>query len=65
MMYLVIKEELASVFASRDIKKWEIICEYEGEVVSVEEAKAHKEAYTEQGKACVLMVIESAGCQIA
>lgn len=52
-------------FASRDIKKGEIICEYEGELVSVEEAKAREGAYAEQGKACVLMVIESAGRQIA
>ena len=32
-------------FASRDIRKSEVICEYEGEVVTVEEAKACVESY--------------------
>ena len=52
-------------FASRDIKKCEVICEYEGEVVTVEEAKRREEMYREEGKVCALMVLESAGHQIA
>ena len=52
-------------FASRDIKKNEIICEYEGEVVTKEEARAREMLYREQGKACALMVLESGGRQIA
>ena len=52
-------------FASRDITKSEIICEYEGELLTVKEAKAHKESYREEGKVCALMVFESAGRQIA
>ena len=52
-------------FASRDIRKCEIICEYEGEVVTVEEAKAREESYREEGKAYTLMVFDSTGRQIA
>ena len=52
-------------FASRDIKKCEVICEYEGEVVSIEEARRREENYQEEGKVCALMVLESAGRQIA
>ena len=52
-------------FASRDIRKCEIICEYEGEVVTMEEAKARKESYRDGGKAYTLMDFDSAGHQIA
>ena len=52
-------------FASRDIRKCEVIREYEGEVVTVEEAKAREESYQEEGKICALMVFESASRQIA
>ncbi|KAJ7391460.1 hypothetical protein OS493_018507 [Desmophyllum pertusum] len=52
-------------FASRDIKKSEIICKYEGEVISLEEAKRREHLYQEQGKVCALMVLESKGSQIA
>ncbi|XP_078382770.1 N-lysine methyltransferase KMT5A-like [Oculina patagonica] len=52
-------------FASRDIHKNEIICEYEGEVVTEVEARAREVLYREQGKACALMVLESGGRQIA
>ena len=45
--------------------KGEIICEYEGEITSVEEAERRERQYEEQGRPCVLMVIESAGHQIA
>ncbi|XP_078344946.1 N-lysine methyltransferase KMT5A-A-like [Oculina patagonica] len=51
-------------FASRDIKKHEIICEYEGEVVGLEESKRRENEYREQGKVCVLMVLDSAGIAI-
>ena len=51
-------------FAS-DIRKCEIICEYEGEVVTMEEAKAREESYRDEGKAYTLMVFDSAGHQIA
>ena len=52
-------------FASRNITKCAIICEYEGELLTVEEAKAREESYREEGKVCALMVFESAGRQIA
>ena len=52
-------------FASRDIKKCEVICEYEGEVLTLEEAKRCEEIYRLEGKVCALMVFESAGRQIA
>jgi len=52
-------------FASRDIKKCEVICEYEGEVLTLEEAKRREEIYREERKVCALMVFESAGRQIA
>lgn len=54
-------------FASRDIKKCEVICEYEGEleVLNLEEAKRREEIYQEEGKVCALMVFESAGRQLA
>lgn len=32
-------------FASRDIRKCRIMCEYEGELLTVEEAKVCKESY--------------------
>ncbi|KAJ7382815.1 hypothetical protein OS493_032776 [Desmophyllum pertusum] len=52
-------------FAARDILKSEIICEYEGEVISLEEAKRREIIYQEQGNVCALMVLESKGSQIA
>ena len=52
-------------FASPDIRKCEVICKYEGEVVTVEEAKVREESYQEEGKVCALLVFESAGRQIA
>ena len=51
-------------FASRDIEKGEVICEYEGELLSEEEAKRREEVYGEEGKVCALMVFESAGRRI-
>ena len=52
-------------FVSRDINKAEVICEYEGEHISLEEKEIHEKHYEEEGRPCVLMVIESAGHQIA
>jgi len=52
-------------FASRDVKKCEAICEYEGEVLTLEEAKRREEIYREEGKVCALTVFEIAGRQIA
>ena len=52
-------------FASRDIEKSEIICEYEGEIISHEEAEVREKAYEQEGKTCTLMVLDSVGKQIA
>ena len=52
-------------FASRDIDKGEIICEHKGERISLEEARTREDIYEAKGKACALMVIDSAGRQIA
>ena len=52
-------------FASRDINKAEVICEYEGEHISLEEAEIREKRYEEGGRPCALMVIEIAGHQIA
>lgn len=52
-------------FASRDIKKGEIICEYEGEVISLQEADWREKLYEAEGRPCTLMVIESAGHNVA
>ena len=52
-------------FTSRDTMKCEVICEYEGEVITLDEAKRREDIYREEGKVCALMVLESAGRQIA
>ena len=52
------------MFPSRDITKAEVICEYEGEHISPEEAKIREKKYVEEGKPCVLTVIQSARQQI-
>ena len=52
-------------FASRDIQKCEIICEFEGEHISLDEAERREALYSEQGRPCTLMVIESGAMQIA
>ena len=52
-------------FASRDIKKGEIICEYEGEVISLQEADRREKLYEAEGRPCTLVVIESAGHHVA
>lgn len=49
------------VFVLWDIKKCEVICEYEGEVLILEEVKRCEEIYWEEGKVCVFMVFESVG----
>ena len=50
-------------FASRYLEKGEVICEYEGEVITTEEAGKREKDYAMQGNA--LVVIESGGNQIA
>ncbi|KAL9961709.1 hypothetical protein ACROYT_G030706 [Oculina patagonica] len=52
-------------FASRDIEKGEIICEYEGEKIDSKEVRQREEMYEREDRPCTLMVIESAGHQIA
>ena len=52
-------------FASRDIEKCEIICEYEGERISLDEAERREALYMERGRPCTLMVIQSGALQIA
>ena len=52
-------------FASREIKKGEIICEYEREVISLQEADRREKQYEAEGRPCTLMVIESAGHHVA
>ena len=51
-------------FASRDIEKGEVICEYEGEKIPMEEANQREQLYAVQGKPCTMMVVESAGSNI-
>ena len=52
-------------FASRDIERGEVVVEYDGERVEMEEAARREERYAEAGRPCTLMVIESAGQQVA
>ena len=52
-------------FASRDIRKGEIIYEYKGEVISFQEADRRGKLYEAEGRPCTLMVIESAGHHVA
>ena len=47
------------------IEKCEIICEFEGEHISLDEAERREALYCEQGRPCTLMVIESGAMQIA
>ena len=52
-------------FVSQDIKKGEIIWEYEGEVISLQEADRRKKLYETMGSPFQLMAIESAGHNVA
>jgi len=52
-------------FASRDIERGEVVVEYEGEVIGMEEARAREAQYEATGKSCTLMVINSAGREVA
>jgi len=52
-------------FASRDVERGEVIAEYEGEIISLEEAEAREARYQQEGKTCTLMVVESAGNEVA
>ena len=56
--------QVAVRFANRDIKRGEIVVEYQGEHVSLVEAAMREEKYAREGKICILMVIESGGRQI-
>ena len=42
-----------------------MVVEYDGERVEMEEAARIEERYAEAGRPCTLMVIESAGQQVA
>ena len=42
-----------------------MVIEYDGERVEIEEAARREERYAETGRPCTLMVIESAGRQVA
>ena len=46
-------------------REGEVIVEYEGEVISLEEAEEREKLYQREGKSCTMMVLESAGNQIA
>ena len=65
MMYPVILGERELVPLPHETEKCEIICEYEGERISVEEAERREALYREEGRPCTLMVIESGALQIA
>ena len=45
-------------FASRDVERGEVVVEYTGELITLEEAKVREERYAKEGKACTLMVVE-------
>ncbi|KAJ7373262.1 hypothetical protein OS493_012851 [Desmophyllum pertusum] len=51
-------------FAARDIARYEIVCEYTGESISLEEASRREERYAERQRPCTLMVLESNGKQV-
>ena len=51
-------------FTSRDIERGEVVVEYDGERVEMEEAVRREERYTEEGRPCTLMVIKRARQQV-
>ena len=51
-------------FTSRDIERGEVVVEYDGERVEMEEAARREEKYTEEGRSCTLMVIKRARQQV-
>ena len=51
-------------FTSRDIERGEVVVEYDGERVEMEEAARREERYTEEGRPCTLMVIKRARQQV-
>ena len=51
-------------FASRDIER-EVVVEYEGEVIGLEEAREREKRYEEEERTCTLMFLESRGDQVA
>ena len=52
-------------FASRDIERGEVVVEYEGEVIGLEEAREREKRYEEEERTCTLMFLESRGDQVA
>ncbi|XP_070545977.1 uncharacterized protein [Ptychodera flava] len=38
------------VFLTRDIEAWDVVCEYQGKLISVEESKRREEVYRREGK---------------
>ena len=57
---------MLSIFLhSYTVYQCEVICEYEGEIISLEEAKERESLYEKDRRPCALMVIDSAGHQIA
>ena len=52
-------------FASRDIERGEVVVEYEGEVIGLEEAREREKRYEEEERTCTLMLLESRGDQVA
>ena len=52
-------------FASRDVERGEVVVEYEGEVIGLEEAREREKRYEEEERTCTLTFLESRGDQIA
>ena len=48
-----------------ETEKCEIICQYDGEGNSLDEAERREALYSEQGRPCTLIVIESGALQVA
>lgn len=42
-----------------------MVVEYEGDLISTEEGERREARYAEEGKPCTLMVIQSAGQEVA
>ena len=52
-------------FASRDVERGEVVVEYKGEVIGLEEAREREKRYEEEERTCTLMFLESRGDQVA
>ena len=51
-------------FASRDVERGEVVVEYEGEVIGLEEAREREKRYEEEERTCTLMFLESRGIKL-